>query len=341
MPVTFQVDDVEKGARLYPTVEAKSAFTKLAQVNPEAWGSNAPGPVVEVRHQSLNGLVAAVHLAYDQHYPLTLSPDDVWLTIAQGFAIHVNENAEALRQQFVAHEGKKYIEVVRNSFVKGSPDNDWMGTFSEFSDKLAEHIGKKRDLLVSNFSTTGVVERAASEIVLMDAMQSYFSYGMRTACGIPEVTLLGTVEDWKQIRDRARALSEFQCEAWINALVPVLDEFVKASEGQADPAFWQEFYKLGGGSGGPFVSGWINTLFPYVGRKRVHPNKLVVTWKDRNARGGVPEDFPNGMSAVPFVWHYYGQEIPMQFLGGFVGPYQDPTDFGVRPSIGWAIADKG
>ena len=33
---------------------------------------------------SLNGFVMAMHVAYTRHRPLTLSPDAVWLCIAQG-----------------------------------------------------------------------------------------------------------------------------------------------------------------------------------------------------------------------------------------------------------------
>ena len=39
--------------------------------------------------------MAAVALAFAQHRPLVLSPDAVWLTIAQGVAQHVRLHAEA------------------------------------------------------------------------------------------------------------------------------------------------------------------------------------------------------------------------------------------------------
>lgn len=47
-------------------------------------------------------LVEAVHEAFSRHYPLALSPDSIWLTIAQGFAHHVTENAETLRGHLMA-----------------------------------------------------------------------------------------------------------------------------------------------------------------------------------------------------------------------------------------------
>jgi hypothetical protein len=45
----------------------------------------------------VNPLVQMAHDAFYEHRPITLSPDVVWFTIAQGFATHVDLNAEALR----------------------------------------------------------------------------------------------------------------------------------------------------------------------------------------------------------------------------------------------------
>ena len=42
-------------------------------------------------------LLAAVFLAYSQHRPLVLTPDAVWLTIAQGVAHHKVVHADRLR----------------------------------------------------------------------------------------------------------------------------------------------------------------------------------------------------------------------------------------------------
>jgi hypothetical protein len=315
------------------------AIHGTCRVQVEAFGANGQEVIGERSYERFyasetNGFLNAVHRAYADHYPLVLSPDDVWLAIAQGFAHHVNANAEKLRSRFVTHEGQKYIEIRRDDFVKGSLDNDWTGAFGEFSDRIAEHIGKKRDLVVSAFSTTGVVEKAASEIVLLDAMRQYFTYGMQTCCGIPSITLLGTQDDWRQIRERASALGE-------------LDHFVSATKGNADPAFWESFYKTAGGSGGPFVSGAVNAFFPYlVGRGQgLRPNDLAVAWQKPAGSprfGRLPStgDFPVGLAKVPFKWHYFATTYEMHFLGGFVGATQDPLTLAVRPTIGWGIADQ-
>jgi len=333
--------------------DVKANINSLVKIVPEALGAHIANPRVIVPRgrysdeSAMNGFLQAAYTAFARHQGLVLSPDSVWLAIAQGFATHVNMNAERLRHKFVQHEGKKYIEIQRNEFVKGSPDNDWMGGFSEFSDKIAEHIGKTRDLLVSDFSTTGLVERASSEVVLMDTVKAYFDYGCRTMCGIPEITLLGDPADWANMVHRAMALTEFDEELapWIRQLTVVLGEFVKASRGHGNPKFWQDFFKLGGGSGGPYINGAINVFFPYrknyCGGQEFVPNKYALAWDKTSCFGGLTTgDVPSGLCQVPFRWIYYTKNYPMQFLGGFVGAHHDEESHTVQPLIGWAVADR-
>jgi hypothetical protein len=229
--------------------------------------------------------------------------------------------------------------------------NDWPEIFTALSDGIHEQIGKTRDIVVADFSTTGPVERAASEIVLFDAVQRYFHYDFVTLCGIPEVTLLGTVDDWKSIRTRAEVFTGFELSDWTRALFPVLDQIVKTAQGDVDRAFWKSFYKWKDASGGPCVTGWINVLFPYLQqqnhstkRTEACSNRYLTTWENGfgAAFGGGPKvaDYPTGLSSAPFSWRYLGTNIPMVFVGGFVGVAQDPVNGWVRPAIGWAIAEE-
>src|SRR5690349_15784755 len=84
----------------------------------------------------------------------------------------------------------------------------WAEIFSAFSRQIVERTGPAlRDLLVCDFTTTGPVERAVSEVVLMGEMSSYFIYEVRGlarfAAGIRAVTLLDTPADWESVRRRA------------------------------------------------------------------------------------------------------------------------------------------
>lgn len=345
---TFKVSNVKINTNKLQTQDLSKSFEEFKLSNVEACGCDVNklcgvnkktrGDAEGKQHQFLESVLTA----FDNHYPLVLSPDTIWLTLAQGFATHVNLNAEALRKHFVKHEGKVTLKVIRDEFIKGSKDNDWTSVFGEFSEQIAGYVGKKRDLVVSDFSTTTVIEKAASEIVLMDAMSSYFKYEVLTRCGIPEITLLGTVEDWKNIRRRAEMFSEFGLEWWTKSLLPVLDEFVKAASGSSNKEFWQSFAKRQSVSGGENVTGWINVLFPYIKDYKDNQikNKFAENWnndKGYNAGPGVA-DFSSGLSKAPFIWNYYRVEYKYEFVAGFVGFGQEEA--GLRPTIGWAVKEQ-
>jgi hypothetical protein len=260
--VTFAVDPVKVGSDLLLTEKCKDSVEKLLGSRVEAC-DNYHVDVVE--QPGFHSLIAAAHLAYQHHYPLVLSPDAVWLTIAQGLANHVNNNAEKLRSHFVPHQGKVDIQVQRNDFVKGSPENPWAEVWPQFSAEIKKVIGPdSHALIVSDFSTTRPMERAASEVVLMDCVQSYFSYEFDTLCGIPEVTLQGTVEDWEKIHQRVGRFEQFDLKWWTDDLLQITGEFVAAAKGRTNTIFWKAIYKQEDESGGPYTAGWLVRLLPYL-----------------------------------------------------------------------------
>ena len=276
--ITFTVDDVPRGKTALPLQPTKAAIETIlaAPDTPlESWTRGTPQLILAP--PEVHPFLSAVTTAYHNHFPIIFSPDMIWLQILQGLASHVTANAEALRHHFVAHEKKKLIEIVRDEFRRGNPDNDWEGAFAEFSQKMRPHIGAtNHDLIAGKFGTTGPVEQAAMNVALMDAMQSYFVFGMTTSCGFPSVTLEGSEEDWRALRARAEKLAVFDLSWWTKHLIPILDQFIETSAGRPDKDFWCNFYKLQPvGSGTPHIHGHINTLFPYFGRKGPTKARLV------------------------------------------------------------------
>jgi len=295
---------------------------------------------------SYHALAEASYVAYEGHRPLVLSPDMVWLTIAQGIATHVNENSEKLRKQFVKHDGKEKIEVRRDEFIKGSPDNEWENALEEFSEKIKEKmVPTAHKDITASFSTTGLVERTAYNICLMDTVKSYFDYGLKTMCGIPQVIIEGTDDDWIMIRDKVHSLKNAYGLSWwfSGVLIPVIDEMVESIINE-DGSFWQEWYKPNGGSGGPYIQGHITKLFPYLHGhdwdKDIDIN-IKNTFRDEHSMSGITTDqFPNGISSAPFIWEYYEEKFPMNFMAGFIGFTQDKNTMAVRPKIGWAVMEE-
>jgi len=279
--VTFVVEPniPSAGLGLYGKNKARHREIGTSDMLAEAWAkmatargsveamSPAPAQTVEVfTKQHL--FTKSVHAAFFGHHSLVLSPDVVWQTIAQGFAHHVDQHAEALRDKFVSHEGKEDITIVRDEFVKGSPDNDWLGVFPEFCDKIADKcVAGTMELIQSDFSTTGPVEKICSYMTVMDTVQHYFNYSMMAGCGFPEITLMGTPEDWEKIRAKTEGLRKYELDWWLDALLPVLDQFLAAAHWNPDPDFLRSLCFLNKGLSFPVfapLTGWVNAFFPYL-----------------------------------------------------------------------------
>ena len=95
--ITFPVDDVTPAAEPLPEWPTHEAAKEL--LGPIESCFDYHGKVIEgVRYQPL---LAAVFTAFSQHRPLTLTPDAVWLTIAQGVAQHMTIHGERLRSRLL------------------------------------------------------------------------------------------------------------------------------------------------------------------------------------------------------------------------------------------------
>ena len=356
--IVQEVSPVKVAAEPKLEYSSKSAFERLSGAKVEAC-SHYGDRVVPC---GFHPFVATVHSAYDQHRPLVLSPDMFWLLVAQGFANHVNANAEATRHHFVQFEGKKKVVIRRDEFIKGSPENDWAGAYGEFAGKLVEFIGQENhDRIVCPFSTTGLVERAANDLVLMDAMQSYFELSCSTMCGIPSVTLEGTAEDWSRLHDKTEKLGKaYDVTWWTDKLLPIMERIARNAAGADDPELWQKIYKVDNDSGGPYISGWIRRFFPYIQTYEPidfesfeeslddlpEPRKIMARnhWLDNDDEpkrfsGMKTDNFPPSLSKVPLTWNCLGEIFEMEMLAGFACYTQDKETRAVRPKIGWAVRD--
>jgi hypothetical protein len=286
----------------------------------------------------LHGFLMAMHTAYTQHRALVLGPDDVWGCVAQGIARHVHQNAEQLRPRLVRHTGKIELEVRRDELaIDPHSVPEWAGAIDGLASAVREHLGGRADLFVARFSTTGRASRVSSQIALLGAVQSYFEYVVSSLCGIPRVTLLGTPDDWAQIRERARVLGELDLGWWAKALDPVLAELEQTARGKPSVAFWRRAYKVEHASGGEAISGWVNALFPYSSDSGDTQNP----WFELGDEAGELElpklrDYPSGIASAPFTWRLLEGERPMRLVAGFFG-VAETAEGALTPALGWAV----
>ncbi|KAJ7189748.1 hypothetical protein GGX14DRAFT_607907 [Mycena pura] len=209
-----------------------------------------------------NGFVNTVMSAYSHHHALVIRPDDVWLAIISQFSLYVNTNAEFQRTTFVAHEGRRELEI-----VGGLPAD-----FIEFSQQMGELIQKNvadpglREWIVPDFSTTTTCDTTVGAMLMMATMKNYFNHKMKLMCGIPRVTLEGDRHDWELVLHRLEKLKEYGLPAiaWYHLLHPVISQFVMAFEEPNSPQnldFWRKVASQKPfGSGDSHWSGWITAF---------------------------------------------------------------------------------
>ncbi len=103
--ITFDVEDVKPASTPLETAPF-SSFASNFNPHIEASSHQNEELVDFGSHAFLN----ALHRAYAEHRPFVLSPDMIWLLIAQGFSQHVNANARELRHLFGDFEGKETLK---------------------------------------------------------------------------------------------------------------------------------------------------------------------------------------------------------------------------------------
>jgi|HubBroStandDraft_6_1064221.scaffolds.fasta_scaffold151347_3 hypothetical protein len=336
--VTFAVDDVVPASKTLPVCRTHETVKVTLRTKIESC-SDYHGQVIKGVHYQ--PLLAAVHTAFSEHYPLVLSPDALWITIAQGVAHHMAIHGERLRSRFVAHQGQLRLTFEAIGWVDGSPENPWADAFADWAAEIRDHVGPEtHDLLMCDFTTTGPLERSVSQIVMMDIFQRYFQYEACCVCGIPTITLEGSPADWQRLADKAAGLSKFDLDWWLAHLLPVCEQFVRASRGDVDRSFWQRICKLREEYGGDVINGWIAELFPYLqGDARGECTKRNPIFE--TGKGFQALHAPTGLSRVPFTWRnaLSGRKKYMEALGGLVGVAQDPQSHALCPKVGWAVRE--
>ena len=340
--ISFSVDSVEPATDRLPEQAAAEVWSIRTGRRADVLSIESELLVAESgldvsRLEEVHPLVSAVHCAFAGHRPLVLSPDIIWLTICQGFGHHVLSNAETLRPHIVDFEGKQTIKI--DSECWGSLD-DWRKMVGGFADRLESGVKHElADVLRCDFSTSTVDTRVASQIVLMHAMQRYFAYQVLCICGIPRVTLRGTIDDWREIESRVRALAQYDLGWWTTPLSAIAQRFVETAEGRPIRHFWQSIYKPEEQYGDAVFHGWLGDLFPYLicGPDKIPDKRNTNIGMSYQQREGVaPSSIPIGLCSVPVRMHGVIPEQDRELVAGFVGVAQHPR-LDLEAVIGWGV----
>ena len=178
----------------------------------------------------------------------------MWLTILAQFCAYVNNNAEGLRDRIVAHEGKKELKAYSTGTLETANYQDMILLLIT---DMRENIKSPElaDCFRPGFSTTTMKDEVCAAATAMASFRAYFSFTMGITCGIPSVTLLGTVADWKLLREKVDRLLEFEVqgnpegnvmELWVGYLRKASDGFVESAEHPASSETLEFWDKVGG-----------------------------------------------------------------------------------------------
>ena len=357
---SFTVDDVELATSLLGDTTYKlvleAALDKEIYAYPESMKDQELVPTYT------HGFVNALHRSYAEHRPLELSPDAIWLLICQGFAIHLNQNFDALKKQVFKNDLPKKIYVRNDDLVKGKGE-DWADLIEQFTLSADSLIyADMSALLVPDFSTSTAITTTAYRATMLNAVKENFHFMGGSGCGIPSITLLGEVKDWQAIYDNVDKFKSYGMTEWVDALKPVLNEFLQASKGKENKEFWQRIYKEVTVYGKYNISGWVIKFFPYFKgvdwpeyeegmddedyqpTEKYYANKYLKDY-DYQLCPLNSSSLPEAFSRVNITWRIFQTpttfiDKDMELYAGFLGIRQNNETKAIRPEISWAVCHK-
>ena len=363
--ITFEVEkDLKKPEYHYDTKGIKNIFNELFErqkrfTNPrngevQYLDENEPLEIlyhnfdteeVQFYNYKKTSLISGLIEAYKNHYPITVTPDMIWILILQGYSRFMEKYSELVRERYVNFEGKKNINLNRTGiFPEEASKEIWEGIIKEFVEKIGTNIGKETlSNLESNFSTTNPVTLATSQVSIMSAMKQYFTYRvLMGGCGISSITLEGSLEDWEKIKSKLEFLSNKALGWWTKHLIPIIEKIIKTKATYTENnqlsqeliEFWKNMIRIKG-KGDAYdphmINGWIIKFIPNLTEAK--PNVY-----DELLETQVPDQIISCPLEL-IVLNLDGTKSHYQcdLASGFFGMVQDQQTFNVRPVIGYAF----
>ena len=342
---------------LYPNKKARYDFPKHSLENfiskdtlAHSLNKDQQLAFVDSNVPLLNGF----YTAHNNHYPIRIKPDDIWLLIVQAFSNHVNANAEELRHLFVDFDGKKKLKVKYNLSGIEQVDRNTLENFSEQINKqMTAYLGKElMDVLTPNFTTTTYDSNIVCKISIMGAFKKYFDYEMfLCGCGLPYIVLEGTAEDYEKIIGKAKELVKYQFDWYIGRIVPHIKKMVEAKKGKIDKEYFMNMiqkkevtetkYSASGMNEWEekvdYITGWILSFLAYY-KEVSRPNKIK-RFEENIIKVENFSKLANQMLIVPFeiIDEVHKLNYLMKYKVGFVGCGQNKENE-VYPVQGWIVS---
>lgn len=335
--ITFAVDDVEPNLDRIPLVSDSSwRESRRPPFDDESrWVVGEHGPNL-VECEKTHAFAGTFVRAWNEHRPVRLSPDAVWMMLTESLLRKVERDPEACRHAMVHRKsGKDTLDVrLSDDFPSRMRQPDaWRPLATGLLDSMDRFVvGRRHRVLSRRFSTSTPARLMSSRLRVLQIYQAYFEFRGTTACGIPSITLEGTAEDWKDLRARLDTLGICGLERWRDRMAGILDEFVASAQGRPSRDFWKSFVRYtptdpdcGESSR---MDGWITQFFA----------------SDQSQPAGDPSMGSVAMDLLPY--DHGGFPVRIAFPGNRMGRFQvvsgfagiaQAADGALYPELGWCV----
>jgi len=253
----------------------------------------------EILHSTLkdvsfnrNGPISYLATCYNNHLGARISPDMIWNIFAAHVTAEIADTPDVYRKLFTRSEEK--IEIL-------IPGTSYLIEPEAFIEKLKDLVPTDVDKYIPNFTTTKKEEKFTHNLMFMDAVSHYYSYGIYL-CGIPFIEILGTKEDWNKLTSNIDKIASDipRLRIYAKDFIHTVDKMLSCDDIQ----WWKDIYSLipcGSGSQA-YVNGWFSKFY--------HNNKQS---------GMLIEDFRNCVAKVEYFYVVDGKKYKYNAYAGLLG----------------------
>ena len=286
--------------------------------------------LISAESKSLHPLIQSACIAYAEHVPLVLAPDDIWFVILQNLRLIQEEQSNC--ESFVMHKEKKILSIDVSDYIYEGREF-YEHVIMEYRDRMMSDIKKKyKELIEFDFTTSTKKEKICGQILFMNIVKDLYGFEMVGPCGIPSITLLGTISDWEKISKRVKLLEHFGYpKKCVDSIIGMVENIVSVLNGnKCNMTYWKRFFDYGDGCGGKFVNGHILSLFPYISTDEI--------------KDGIRETqlrrLTNTTNFCYIDCKFGTAKFKLKLNSGFVGCIQDKSSLAVRPNMEWFVTKE-
>ncbi len=285
-----------------------------------------------------NGFFWSIFDAYCDHHNLYLRPDDVWIQILSQFARYVGHHKLTLQPKFTVSDFLLVsidTEKINESQIFVATDN-YLST-------------EAKQLITPVFTTTNTTDMMISRLMISCDMNQYYGKLIELKCGIPSVSLEGTIDDWKKLIVMTEKLRQYGqhdglINSWFDLLIPVLENFLMTAEGNDSielKRWWNQICDCRSGySGTTFISGWL-AVFCMMSEDSngFFFNNVMSTDTFRSEWPIIYQDkIPTAFVTVPSVFVKNNNEVTAKIFCGLMGSsFVKDDPYGIRPEPLWIV----